>query len=105
EYYQMAKEHLNPGGVVTLWIPLYESNLDTTKSVIATFFQVFPEGIVWSNERNGEGYDAVLFGQIEPTVINVDELQQRLDRPDHKEVKESLREVGFPKLRLSAEGM
>ena len=95
EYYQMCRDHLNPGGSVSLWIPLYETNLDTTKSMIATFFQVFPHGIVWSNKREGFGFDAVLFGQIEPTVIDIDELQGRLDRPDHELVKQSLREVGF----------
>ena len=26
EYYQMCKDHLNPGGVMALWMPLYESN-------------------------------------------------------------------------------
>lgn len=95
EYYQMCRDHLNPGGVVALWIPLYECNLETAKSVIATFFQVFPNGMLWNNEREGTAYDAVLFGQIEPTVINVDELQERLNRPDHKLVKQSLRDVGF----------
>ncbi|MDR3639580.1 MAG: fused MFS/spermidine synthase [Isosphaeraceae bacterium] len=95
EYYRMCRDHLNPGGSVCLWIPFYESNLDTTKSVIATFFEVFPNGILWSNDRQGDGYDAVLFGQVEPTVIDVDALQQRLDRPDHQLVKQSLREVGF----------
>ena len=95
EYYQMCRDHLNPGGGVSLWIPFYESNLETTKSVIATFFQVFPHGIVWSNDRQGVGYDAILFGQVEPTVIDVSGVQERLDRPDHKLVKQSLREVGF----------
>jgi spermidine synthase len=95
EYYQMCRDHLNPGGIVCLWIPLYESNLDTTKSVIATFFQVFPEGMFFSNERDEMGYDAVLFAQVEPTVIDLDEFQERLDRPDHKPVKQSLRDVGF----------
>jgi spermidine synthase len=95
EYYQMCRDHLNPGGSVSLWVPLYQSNLETTKSLIATFFQVFPYGIVWSNERDGMGYDAVLFGQVEPTVINVDEFQERLNRPDHQLVKQSLRDVGF----------
>ena len=104
EYYQMCRDHLNPGGSVCLWIPLYESNLETTKSVIATFFQVFPHGILWSNEREGKGYDAVLFGQVEPTVIDVDELQQRLDRPDHQLVKQSLREVGFGRSRRARLG-
>ena len=95
EYYQTCKEHLKPGGIVALWIPLYESNVETAKSVIATFFEVFPNGILWSNDREGILYDAVLFGQVEPTVIDVDALQARLDRPDHALVKRSLREVGF----------
>src|SRR5262249_21608207 len=72
-----------------------ESNSDTAKSVIATFFQVFPNGIIWSNDVGGEGYDAVLFGQVEPTRMDVDELQKRLDRPDHAQVAKSLRGVGF----------
>ncbi len=99
EYYRMCRDHLNPGGSVSLWIPFYESNLETTKSVIATFFQVFPNGIVWSNDREGVGYDAILFGQVEPTVIDVGELQRRLDRADHRLVKQSLREVGFGEFR------
>jgi spermidine synthase len=95
EYYRMCRDHLNPGGIVALWIPLYESNLETTQSVIATFFEVFPNGMLFSNERQNAGYDAILFGQVDPTVIDVDELQERLDRPDHQLVKQSLRDVGF----------
>ncbi len=95
EYYRMCRDHLKPGGIVTLWMSLGESNLDTTKSLIATFFEVFPNGILWSNERERFGYDAVLFGQVEPTVIDVDELRRRLVRPDHRRVKQSLRDVGL----------
>jgi len=95
EYYQMCKQHLKPGGVMSLWIPLYETNLETAKSLIATFFKVFPNGILWSNDSEGEGYDAVLFGQAEPIQIDVDNLQNRLDREDHALVKRSLAEVGF----------
>jgi spermidine synthase len=99
EYYRMCRDHLNPGGIVCFWIPLYQSNLETTKSVIATFFQVFPHGILWSSEREGEGYDTVLFGQVEPTVIDIDEVERRLDRPDHQLVKQSLHEVGFGEVK------
>lgn len=95
EYYQMCKEHLNPGGVMSLWIPFYESNPETIKSVLATFFTVFPNGIVWSNDTDGTGYDAVLFGQVEPTRIDVAAWQERLDRPDYKDVKLSLEDAGF----------
>jgi spermidine synthase len=96
EYYQMCKDHLNPGGVMSLWIPFYESNIPTAKSVLATFFKVFPNGILWSNDDNGSGYDAVLFGQAEPSHFDVDELQARLDRPEFAQVKQSLSDAGFP---------
>ena len=95
EYYEMCKAHLKPGGVMALWMPLYESKLDSTKSLIATFFKVFPNGILWSNDSEGEGYDAVLFGQLGPTRFDLEALQTRLDRPDHARVSESLAEVGF----------
>jgi spermidine synthase len=99
EYYQMCRDHLNPGGIVCHWTPLYEMDLDTAKSVIATFFEVFAHGILWSNEREGSGTQAVLFGQVEPTVIDLDELQKRVDRPDHQLVKQSLRDVGFGEVK------
>jgi spermidine synthase len=95
EYFELAKKHLNPGGVITQWVPLYESNEDVVKSEIATFFDVFPNGTIWSNDFNGSGYDVVLVGQVEPTRINVDDLEQRLGRADHERVAASLREVGF----------
>jgi spermidine synthase len=95
EYYEMCKARLKPGGIMALWMPLYESSPDTAKSLIATFFEVFPNGILWSNDIEGEGYDAVLFGQVEPIVIDVDELQQRLDDDRYVEVAQSLRDVRF----------
>jgi spermidine synthase len=99
EYYQMCRNHLNPGGNICQWTPLYETNLESVKSVIATFFHTFPHGILWSNEREGYGYQAVLFSELEPTVIDVDAFQRRLDRPDHALVKQSLREVNFGEIK------
>jgi len=95
EYYEMCKAHLKPGGVMTMWIPLYESNSETVKSSMATFFKVFPNGILWSNDHKGEGYDAVLFGRADPTQLDLDAWCERLDRDDHARVKQSLQEVGF----------
>jgi spermidine synthase len=96
EYFEECKRHLKPGGVITQWVPLYESDPDTVKSEIATFFDVFPNGTIWANDNNGQGYDVVLLGQVEPTRIDVDALQARLDRPDYATVRASLQQVGFP---------
>jgi spermidine synthase len=95
EYFELCKRHLNPGGVVTQWVPLYESDVKTVKSELATFFDAFPYGTVWGNDINGDGYDTVLLGQTEPTKVNLDELQQRLESPDHASVLRSLRNVDF----------
>jgi spermidine synthase len=84
--------------VVTQWVPLYESNAETVKSEIATFFNVFPNGTVWANEVDGSGYDIFLLGTAEPMRIDVGRLMQRLQRPDHARVLESLRSVGFSSL-------
>lgn len=95
EYFEMVKEHLNPGGIVTQWVPLYESDSDTVKSEMATFFDVFPSGTLWGNDNAGGGYDTVLLGQAEPARIDLDQLQRRLDKPEYERVARSMREVGF----------
>ncbi len=95
EYYEMCKKHLKPGGVMSLWMPLYESNLATAKSLIATFFEVFPNGLIFSNDNHLEGYDAVLIGQADPQAIDLDKLHALLESDDYSGVRESLSEVGF----------
>ena len=95
EFFQLAKRHLKPGGVITVFVQLYESGMPAVKSEVATFLEVFPNGIVWGNTHNGGGYDVVLMGQAEPSRINIDSLEARLARPDFAQVAQSLREIGF----------
>jgi spermidine synthase len=95
EFFEIAKQHLNPGGVVTQFVQLYESNEEAVKSEIATFLEAFPNGMVFANTVNGQGYDVVLFGQVEPTTIDVDKLQARLDSPEFARMAQSLREIGI----------
>jgi spermidine synthase len=95
EFFQTVKEHLNPGGVVTLFVQLYESNPEAVKSEIATFLEAFPNGVVWGNTQNGAGYDLVLLGQVERTKIDVDAIDQKLRRPDYAPVARSLSQIGM----------
>ncbi len=96
DYFELVKRHLNPGGVVTQWVPLYQASEPTVKGEIATFFESFPNGTVWANNDQGQGYDLVLLGTDGPTTIDLDSLTARLERPDQQPVKQSLAEVGFP---------
>ena len=79
EYFNLCKEHLNPGGIVTQWVPLYETSEAAVKSEFATFFQIFPHSTVWDSDIFREGYDVVMLGQAEPMLIDVDALQIRLE--------------------------
>ena len=92
EYHELCKQKLNPGGIITLWVPLYESNEPAVKSEFASFFEVFPDATVWHNpdfayddygNYLGEGYDAVAMTGI--SHIDLDALQEKikLARPDY----------------------
>jgi spermidine synthase len=95
EFFEMVKKHLNPGGAVTLFVQLYESNTDAVKSEIGTFLEAFPNGIVWGNTNEGRGYDLVLLGQLQPTKIDVEAIEAKLQRPEYAPVKRSLQQIGM----------
>ena len=95
EFFELAKSKLNPGGTVTLFVQLYESTPEAVKSEVATFFEVFPNGVIWGNTHQGRGYDTVLMGTVDPPHFNVDEWEARLNSPQYSAVKDSLREISI----------
>jgi spermidine synthase len=95
EFWEMVRAHLNPGGVATAWVPLYQSGLAASKSQIGTFLEAFPQGIIWGNPVRGVGYDIVLMGRVDAGPIDVDRMQRLLERPDFAEAARSLRQIGF----------
>jgi len=95
EFFEAAKRRLNPGGVMTLFVQLYESNLDAVKSEVGTFLRVFPHGSVWANTIDGRGYDMVLVGSVAPLRIDVDAVQRKLQQPEYAVLAQSLREIGM----------
>jgi spermidine synthase len=95
EFFEVVRDHLNPGGVVTLFVQLYESNPAAVKSEVATFFEVFPNGAIFGNTHEGKGYDMVMVGQVEPLRIDVDAIEARLRTPEYARVAHSLGEIGI----------
>ncbi len=95
EFFDVVKRHLNPGGVVTLFVQLYESNPEAVKSEVGTFFEAFPNGVIFGNTQEGRGYDMVLVGQLDPAPIDVDRMQAKLASPEYAPVALSLYEIGM----------
>ena len=91
EYLTLAKNHLTPGGVVTQWIPLYETDVRSVKSEIGTFAAVFPDTTLWNPDLLEEGYDLVALGRVEQTPISEAAIDARLVAAPR--VKQSLDEV------------
>jgi spermidine synthase len=94
EYFDLVRRHLNPGGVVTQWVPLYESGRRTVQSEIATFFDVFPNATLWSTTSE-TAPDLVVMGSEAQLQVNLDDLNLRLFRPEYLRLARSLQEVGF----------
>jgi spermidine synthase len=101
EFFEAMKQHLNPGGVVTMYVQLFETNTEAVKSAVATFFEVFPNGTIWGNPYQGQGHDMVLLGQLPvsdeiPLRIDLDEMEQRVGyRGGDSKMAQSLAEVGM----------
>lgn len=95
EFFETIRDHLNDGGVVTVFVQLYESGMQAVKSEVATFLEVFPNGMIFGNTHQGGGYDVVLVGQKGESRIDVDRIEERLASPQFATVAQSLAEIGF----------
>ena len=95
EYLQLVRDHLNPGGIVTQWVPLYETDLRSVKSEIATFAQVFPDTTLWNPDLLEEGYDLVALGRLSGKPIVEAAIDARMGAASR--VQQSLNQVMLPK--------
>jgi spermidine synthase len=94
EYLQIARDHLKPGGIVTQWVPLYETNLRSVKSEIATFARVFPDTTLWNPDLLEEGYDLVALGRVAEQPISEAAIDARIGAAPR--VQQSLDQVKLP---------
>jgi len=58
EYFELIRDRLNQGGIVTYWLPVYQLPWSAIKSIIKTFHRVFPDCSVWT----GAGYEWMMVG-------------------------------------------
>jgi len=77
EYFKLAAQHLNPGGIVCQWLPIYELTNENLKSVVRTFRKNLAYTMVWLTHD-----DAVLVGSNSPIVIDEEELERRIMVPE-----------------------
>jgi len=91
EYYEIVKARLEPGGIATQWVPLYETSELAIRIQMRTFIDAFPNGTVWNTAITGRGYDVVLVGGTGPLELDLESIDRRMRT--NARLFQSLREV------------
>ncbi|MFQ5788916.1 MAG: fused MFS/spermidine synthase, partial [Acidobacteriota bacterium] len=73
EFYELCQEHLEPGGVVSQWVPLYFMGLRDVKMIYRTFAEAFPYAMVFFYQ-----FDTFLVGSDQPLRLSSERFFERL---------------------------
>ena len=73
DFYRLARERLNPGGILSQFVPLPFFTENQFRSVVRTFVEHFPQSILWYNTS-----ELLLLGFKSDTVALGEHMVQRL---------------------------
>lgn len=77
EFFQICRARLTERGVVCIWLAGYNLDQRSFRSVVGTFFEVFPGGQVW----NAQGTDYLLVGSVAELQVDAAVLAERMAGP------------------------
>lgn len=72
-WFRLCRDRLNPGGMVSQYLPLHKLGERELLGIIRTFQSVFPDGTVWLGQ-----YHAVLLGTAAPLRLDFAEWSARV---------------------------
>lgn len=84
EYFRMCRDRLNPGGVVSMWLPLYSLDPDSYLRILSAFVEVFPSTTIWYDVSTPNEF-TIVAGTVEEGPVSL--AWEHLQRPG---VQESL---------------
>ena len=73
EFYQQSRKRLNQNGIMSQWLPLYNTHPEETARIIKTFIAVFPDSMLWYNSA-----DLLLLGFNGEIRIDVQKMESIL---------------------------
>ena len=78
DFYQRLRQRLEPGGLVTQFVPVRMLSTPQVLDIVATFISVFPQSQLWFN-----GPEFVLIGRrADAFALDISSLEERLGRPE-----------------------
>tara|TARA_B100000315_G_scaffold260449_1_gene321990 strand:+ start:1984 stop:4581 length:2598 start_codon:yes stop_codon:yes gene_type:complete len=77
DYYRLCAKRLNPGGIVSMWLPMYGVTPRNFRMILLSFQAVFPHTMVWYVNSTINSYSIVM-GSREPAQIDMTRLAAQL---------------------------
>lgn len=89
DYFSLVRDRLEPGGVVTVWMPLGGLGGDTFRMAVRTFREVFPHTTIWYMTNQPTHY-LLLVGADHAVRPDIRAIEGRLQEAS---VRDDLREI------------
>jgi len=95
EFYQLCQKRLNKDGIMSQWLPLYNTRPNETKRIIKTFISVFPDSLLWYNSA-----DLLLLGFNGEIHLDAEKISARLQNEKVYNALD-LSYLGYPEYNLN----
>ena len=92
DWFRLCREHLAPGGVVSMWLPIYSLEEKNLREILRAFVEVFPAASVWYSSTTINPFLIVL-GREDDRAVPVGRFVEGFHQPA---VEAELREIGYP---------
>lgn len=77
DYFELCRRRLNPGGVVSMWLPTYSLTPRNYLMILKAFREVFPNTTVWYIPNTLNAFTIVI-GRTEPGPIAMDRIESKM---------------------------
>ncbi len=81
EFFLTVRDNLSQEGVFSQWLNLYNMNAEVLKSILHTFYSVFPHGYVFTGADDQE---LIMIGSKSPLQFNMDKLEAMAANPKYQ---------------------
>jgi spermidine synthase len=89
EYFEQCRAHLNPGGIVCIWVQGYNTDPQTVRSIAGTYASVFPHVTIWEPISG----DYLLVGSASPLQLDYGTFAKRVRA---EPIRADLAALGIP---------
>jgi spermidine synthase len=80
DYFRLCRQHLNPGGIFSAWLPYYGLSLEDFRVATRSLKEVFPHVYLFHSPM-GRTEWTIILGTLEPLKLDVASLQRKMAVP------------------------